>query len=118
MKINSYLKFSEVIKFEIGRSDTERYSSDPYSIYWEDKLNDFPKLDSVVYVGEGPEVDEVTLEETFPEEVAAKGWWICYSDELVQDVIDNAIYQKPDVSLEEINIAIGYYCQNDCFQTL
>ena len=76
------------------------------------------KLDSVVYVGEGPEVDEVTLEETFPEEVAAKGWWICYSDELVQDVIDNAIYQKPDVSLEEINIAIGYYCQNDCFQTL
>ena len=41
-----------------------------------------------------------------------------YHDELIQDVILNYMFQKPNASPEEIMVALDYYDEHDCFMEL
>ena len=117
MKINSYCKLIDLLKYEYSRHKNDEYEIDGYCIYWEDKTDEYPELTDEIYIGKYPEIDNED-EETFPEEIVKKGWWLCYRDELIQDVIDNAKYQDPNVTYETINKAIDHYNNYDCFMEI
>jgi hypothetical protein len=113
MELNSNIKFADIIEYERNRSAKNRYASNSYCIYWLDN-DDSPETTDIVFIGEYPEITEDD-EEIFPKEVLKRGWWLCYRDELIQDVVDNSIYQKPSVTNDEINHAIKYYNAIDTF---
>jgi hypothetical protein len=88
-----------------------------YSLYWEDRANDDPTLDDTFLVASPSQVTDDDLE-IFPQQVAERGWWIYCSDELVQDVIDLAIGQKPNASSAEMLKCLIHYIKNDDFLDL
>jgi hypothetical protein len=85
-----------------------------YSLYWEDRANDDPRLDDIFLVASPSEVTDDDLE-IFPQQVTERGWWLYCSDELVQDVVDLAISQKPNVSPAEMLKCLIYHMKNDDF---
>lgn len=117
MKINTYIKLSDLCKFEIGRTAKERADSDGYCVYWTGSFKAPVPLDAVVYISYYPKVTDED-EEIFPVEVIKQDLALVWSDELIQDVIDNALHQKPNVSINQIHKAINYYDHYDCFMDL
>ncbi len=117
MKINDFAEFQTIIRFEAGRDRHDRYSGNSYCVYWKDLPNAHPELHDVVFIGDYPDVDEEDdCEEIFPKEVRAKGWWLCYRDELIQDAIDNTLSQIPEASMSQLLEAIVYFDRNDSFK--
>jgi hypothetical protein len=88
-----------------------------YAIYWRDTPNEEPELTDQVLVANPPEVTDEDLE-IYPTIVLNKAWWICYRDELIQDVVDNALYQKPNIRHQDLLLALRYYSHHDCFMDL
>ncbi len=88
----------------------------PYSLYWDDQ--DRPAMpddrflvsDPVRVTGDGVEV--------YPTLARENGFWIYCSDELIQDVVDLAIEQKPAATTSELIRCIEHYLSNDDFLDL
>ena len=92
---------------------------DDFNVYWKDQ-DDSPELDDEVYVGApAPVADDVADEEydyaLLPQVVKHRGWWLSYSGELIEDVLSNALMQKPAATDEELLIAVEYYSERDTF---
>ena len=54
-------------------------------------------------------------ENDVPAAIAALGLWVFCSGELLEDVVNNAVGQKPDVSVAEIVVGLEHYLVNDAF---
>ena len=92
---------------------------DDFNVYWKDQ-DDSPTLDDEVYVGApAPVADDVPDEDydyaLLPQVMKDRGWWLSYSGELIEDVLTNALMQKPAATDEELLKAVEYYSENDTF---
>ncbi len=76
-----------------------------------------PSLTTVCYVDDYPDINDDD-EEIFPPFVVENHLKMIYRDELIQDVILNCLFQKPEVSPKEIMAALDYYDEHDCFMEL
>ena len=79
--------------------------------------SDAADLNSDCFLGDGPEITN-NYEEIYPGFVIQNGLEFWCMDELVQDVVDNALHQNASVSDELILAAIKYYDNKDCFMQL
>lgn len=71
-------------------------------------------LDSECYIDKYPDYDEDD-NEILPEYMIKNRMSLIYTDEVIQDVVSNAIYQKSDITCEEIKMALDYYEKYDNF---
>jgi len=106
---------SDFIKFVQDKKDrSENYNADYYyDIYAadnDDKL--FPEM--TIYVGNTVEVDDDD-NEIFPPEVDKLNFWIKYSCDNFQDVIDLATTQDSNVTINKIVECLNYYRERDTF---
>lgn len=90
-----------------------------FNVYWKDH-DDSPKLDDEVYVGAPALVADNVPDSEYdyallPQIVKDRGWWLSYSGELIEDVLSNALTQKPNASDAELLEAIEYYSKRDAF---
>ena len=113
MQLNSYIKLADL--FAAVKAKQDRTQS--YTVYWHKNGPD-PELDDRVLIAEPSGVDETESEDVMPTMVAAKGWWICIYDYVLQDVINLAMRQKPLASDAELLHCLRYYEQNDTFINL
>lgn len=74
-------------------------------------------LSSICYIDSYAEITE-NYEEIYPTFVTENSLELWFREELVQDVIFNALHQDKNVSDEKILDAIKYYDENDCFMDL
>jgi hypothetical protein len=111
--LNSYIKLRDL--FQLVKAKQERTQN--YTVYWH-KNGPSPTLDNEVLIAEPSDVDETESFDVMPPIVAAKGWWICIYDYILQDVIDLAIEQKPNASDAELLVCLLYYEENDTFLDL
>ncbi len=72
-------------------------------------------LDTVCYIGEYPDIDDDTDEETYPKYVIENDLDFKYRDELLQDVVASAVHDKIDVTTVELMKAVEFYHKNDSF---
>ncbi len=126
---NSFTSLESIINAkrncEIGVYDLDgNYLADGdyFNVYWEKGSDKFPELSDIVYVGENEEVDDDLSDDDWelaliPQAVKDKGWWLSISGENLESVVMSAIFQKKNVSNDEIIKAINYYLENDCFMT-
>ena len=75
------------------------------------------ELNMQCFVGPGPEVTDED-EEIFPEFVIDNSLGVVCSDELLQDVVENALGQRPGVANRELLKALKYYLDRDDFLDL
>jgi hypothetical protein len=113
MQLDTYIKLADL--FALVKHQQDRDQS--YTVYWHKNGPD-PKLDDMVLIAEPSSVDETESEDVMPAIVAAKGWWICIYDYILQDVIDLAISQKPSASDAELLTCLRFYENNDTFLDL
>lgn len=96
------------------RSEADR--SELYCVYG--KADTEPAaLTATCYLDDHPTITD-DYEEHFPDFVTREGLEIWYRDELIQDVVANALHQKPNVSNETILTALEYYTEKDCFKAI
>lgn len=92
-----------------------------FDIYWrEHHHQEYPELTDVIFIGEPSDVDDDVSDDEYdyallPQAVKDKGWELYASGENFESVIENAVYQKSNVSDDEIRQAIEYYLCNDTF---
>jgi hypothetical protein len=73
--------------------------------------------DLTIYVGEPVEVTD-SDEEIYPEYATKNDMWYFCSDENIQDVVDLAVSQCPEVNTEQLITALAYYLEHDDFMNL
>ena len=88
-----------------------------YCIYSQLHDSDDLRLDTICYIDNYPEIIDDD-EEVFPDFVVKNSLNLLFREELVQDVMHNALWQKPSASEEEILKATTYYSKNDSFMNL
>ena len=104
-----YMRLGDVIRaIRDGRESGARFSI--YST-WED--HDAFTSETRVYVADPSDVKDG--EEIFPAEIVERQLWIFCADDLLEDVVDNAVAQKPEVTDEEIVEGLEHYLVNDAF---
>ena len=85
----------------------------PYCVYGSgDSTN--ASLDTICYLSLYPEISD-DYEENYSDFVSANRLELWYRDELVQDVVENALHQLPEISDARLLEAIKYYVDRDCF---
>lgn len=94
----------------------EGVHSDAYCVFGASDPND-ATLASICHLDVYPEITD-DGREIYSSFVTDNDLDIWYTDELVQDVVENAIIQDARVSNEKILEAIKHYCDNDCFINL
>jgi hypothetical protein len=117
---NSFTAFRNVIA-AVRRGELGRCAEEPtyFNVYWKYD-DDEPDLDDEIFVGEPTEVDDDVPDEEYdaallPPEVKERDWWLCYSGELIEDVVSNALMQKSTLNDQELLDAIRYYSKRDAF---
>ncbi len=96
------------------KGESEVYEDNNWCIYSED----FDvTLDSKCVVDNYPDYDDDD-NEILPEYAEQNDMELVFRDELIQDVIINAVVQKKDLSVEKIMEAINYYNEYDCFMEI
>ena len=84
-----------------------------YCVYVKD--SDAPiTADTVCFIEDYPEIND-SDEEIYPEFVVDNNLELLCREELLQDVVRNAIHQKPNVATDEIVNAFNYYNEHDSF---
>jgi hypothetical protein len=111
--LNSYIKLRDL--FQLVKAKQDRTQN--YTVYWHNHRAD-PELNDEVLIASPSDVDETESFDVMPPIVAAKGWWICIYDYILQDVIDLAIEQKPNASDAELLACLRYYEEKDTFLDL
>lgn len=100
------LELIEIVK-------TNQDKGESYCIYGKGYSSE-ANLSSICYIDLYTEVTE-EYEEIYPKFVTDNNLELWFREELVQDVISNALSQDKKVSNEKILEAIKYYDENDCF---
>ena len=112
IKLGNLYKLPEI--FASIAAKTERNFG--YALYWKDQER-AATLDDIFLVAEPVEVTDAD-KEIYPLLAIEKGFWIYCRDELIQDVIDLAIKQKPAVTPAELLECLEYYIEKDDFYDL
>lgn len=110
MKYREPIKFLEIIKMIKDNID-KGFS---YCIYSKLSDSDDLELDTICYIDDYSEIADDD-EEIYSKFVIENELNFFFREELVQDVITNAFYQKPDVTDQEILEGIIYYNNKDNF---
>jgi hypothetical protein len=114
IQLNTFYTLPEL--FALVKTKQERAQN--YSIYWLDNAPK-PSLTDRLIVAAPSDIDEEDdFKETFPSMVNENGYWHYCSNEIVQDVVDLAISQKPNVSDAELLNCLEYYLKRDTFLDL
>ncbi|PAU66251.1 hypothetical protein BZL41_02720 [Pseudomonas sp. PIC25] len=111
MKYDSLIRLDDLIDF----IKNQRKEFD-YCIYGKGS-SDEATLRTLCVVGEYPEITDDD-EEVFPDYVQDNSLEFWFRDELLEDVVMNAVAQKSLVNNEEILGAIKYYNNNDDFMDI
>lgn len=74
-------------------------------------------LESKCYLSDPPTITD-DYEEVYPNFVSLKGLELWFKEELIKDVVTNALGQNPDASNELLLKAIHYYDERDSFMTI
>ncbi|MBD3675918.1 MAG: hypothetical protein HUJ26_20610 [Planctomycetaceae bacterium] len=121
---NSFTTFRSVIEAlrRQDAGDDSKPETTDFNIYWEDRARG-PNLDDEVFVGSPVPVDDGVPDDEYdhallPQVVKDRGWWLAYSGELLENVVTNALMQKPDVTTEELLAALRHYAEYDNFLEL
>ncbi len=109
MKYREPIKFQEIIMMIEVKID-KGFS---YCIYSKLSDTDDLKLDTICYIDDYPEI--AADDEIYPKFVIENELNFLFREELVQNVITNAFYQKPDVTVQEILDGVVYYNDRDDF---
>jgi hypothetical protein len=109
-------EFFSLVKDKRDRSST--YNPDYfYSVYGAYNLDQKFLLGMKIFVGDIPTYDEDDSER-YPDEVITLNFSLLSSCEMIQDVVDLAISQKPNASYEELIQCLNFYSRNDNFLDL
>lgn len=100
--------------FEIIRAKSDKGVS--YCVYSCLTDTDEAALDTICYLDEYADINDD--EEVFPSFVVKNGLNFLFREELLQDVITNALHQKPSASNQEILEAVKFYNSKDAFISL
>jgi hypothetical protein len=111
IQLNTFYTLPEL--FALVKNRQERTQN--YSIYWRDNAPD-PSLTDRLIVAAPSDIDDDI--EHYSSIVDENGYWHYCSDEIVQDVVDVAISQKPNVTDEELLNCLDYYLKRDTFLDL
>lgn len=106
---------SDFIKFVQAKKDrsVEYNANYYYAIYAFD--NDEPLFNEmIIYVGNTVEIDD-NDNEFFPQIVTEMNFWIVYSSDSFQDVIDLATSQDSNVTISKLVECLNYYSEYDNF---
>lgn len=87
-----------------------------YCIYGEGDSDDITLEDKCV-IDEYAQISDDD-EEIFPERILNKKLEFWFTDELLENVVFNALKQKPSASNDELLDALKYYNQRDSFMML
>lgn len=115
-----FMKFREPIPFEqiltmILQKEDEGAS---YCIYSSILDSNELTLKTICYIDDYPEIDDDDEEEIYSDFVNQNDLSLLFREELVQDVIMNAVDQKQSVTNQELLDAICFYNKNDNFMKL
>ncbi len=109
MEYRKQITLIELIKIVRTKKD----QGESYCIYGNgDSIE--TNLSSICYIDSYGEITE-DYEEIHPKFATDNNLNLWFREELVQDVIFNALYQDKKVTDEKILEAIKYYDENDCF---
>jgi hypothetical protein len=113
LKFREPIIFEEIIKIVLQNED----EGESYCIY--SSISDSSELNlaTICYIDDYPEIDDDD-EETFSDFVNQNGLSLLFREELVQDVLNNAINQKRSVTTQELLEAIRHYSKNDSFMSI
>lgn len=112
MEYQKPITFLELIKIVLTKKD----QGESYCIYGHGDSSE-ATLSSICYIDSYAEITD-DYEEIYPKFVTQNGLVLWFREELVQDVIFNAVHQDKNVTNEKILEAIRYYTRNDCFLDL
>ena len=97
---------------EIVRVRTDRAESFEVYSTWDD----YDAFDAATMVRVVSPADLYRDAENVPGEIAARGLWMFCEGDLLEDVVANAVLQKPDISVAEIVAGLEHYLVNDAFR--
>ncbi|MCO1336184.1 hypothetical protein MO867_17785 [Microbulbifer sp. OS29] len=83
MRFNTFIKLKDLVRYEINRSDEQRYKSEGYCIYWSSSTKSYPTEEDKVFIAPYPDFVEEKDEDVEPSEVTSLGLSLVYRDELV-----------------------------------
>ena len=89
----------------------DKLASDDFCLYG--KEDGELKLDSLYWVSDYPDVVEDS--DVYPTDVAEQDLQLVYYGEQLIDVLEVALEEKPDASLQDLVGALNYYQQHDSF---
>jgi len=112
MQLEAPITLRELVGSIIAKDDL----AISYCIYGHDDSRKI-SLDTTCYMSSYPDISSDD-KETYPLFVSTNNLEFWYSDELVQDVVENALHQNPAVSDNMILDAIEHYSRRDCFLTI
>lgn len=106
---DTFYTLPELFRLIAGKQERQN----PYALYWADPDRE-PQLDDPFLLAAPVQVQDDDTE-LFPPMAVAQNLWILCSDELIQDVVDLAISQKPDASAKQLLHCLNYYINHDTF---
>ncbi|WP_343615113.1 hypothetical protein [Flavobacterium sp.] len=107
--LSDFIKFVQAKKDRSTNYNPEYY----YDVYGSDDDEELSP-DIIIYVGDPIEVDD-DGEEIYPDKVIEMDYWLKYSCDNFQDVIDLATEQNANVSILQLIECLNYYNENDTF---
>ncbi|MFY3324605.1 DUF7716 domain-containing protein [Vibrio fluvialis] len=118
---NSFIILDKLItEIKSGNLRTSGKNIQYFDVYWIDDDDASVELSDEVYVGEPSEVDDGVDDDDYdnallPSPVKERNWWLLFSGEAIEDVIDNVINQIGDTDNKTLLQAIKYYWERDFF---
>lgn len=110
MKLRHPVKFNELIELVKAEADKEV----SYCVYGTLQDSNKITLETICFLDGYPEIDDDD-EEIFPDFVTNNRLTFLFREELIQDVVKNALSQKLSASNVEILKAITFYNERDSF---
>lgn len=114
MKFREPIPFEEILTMILQKED----EGASYCIYSSILDSNELMLKTICYIDDYPEIDDDDEEEIYSDFVNQNDLSLLFREELVQDVIMNAVDQKQSVTNQELLDAICFYNKNDNFMKL
>jgi len=112
ISLGNFYKLSVVLS-SVAAKEERGFS---YDLYWKDE-NRPATPDDMILVGEPIQVTDDD-EEIYPALARENGLWIYCNNELIQDVVDLAVKQKPSATPDELVKCLEHYIAKDNFLDL